>query len=119
MRRLIPIVAALVLGALVLAGCGSSSSSKSSSGKAPAAANMIVIKSFAFAPKNLTVKPGATVTVKNEDSATHTVTGSGKAFDTGDIASGKSKTFTAPAKAGSYTYICSIHQYMQGTLTVS
>jgi plastocyanin len=117
MRRPTSTLTAIVLGAVVLTGCSSSSSSKST--KAPAAANMIVIKSFDFAPKDLTVKPGATVTVKNEDSATHTVTATGtKAFDTGDITSGKTKTFTAPAKAGSYTYICSIHQYMQGTLTV-
>jgi len=38
---------------------------------------------------------------------------------TGDIPAGGSKTFTAPMKAGKYPYICSIHQYMTGMLTVS
>ncbi len=71
-----------------------------------------------FSPMSLSVSPGATVTVKNEDSATHTVTASDKSFDTGDVAPGGTKTFTAPKKAGSYSYICSIHNYMQGTLTV-
>lgn len=81
----------------------------------------IVIKNFTFVPMTTTVSPGATVTVKNEDTTTHTLTatGAGKAFDTGDIAGGSSKTFTAPSTAGSYPFICNIHQYMHGMLTVS
>jgi plastocyanin len=67
----------------------------------------------------LTVSPGAKVTVSNQDSATHTLTATGdKAFDTGDVGPGKSVTFTAPTKAGSYSYLCDIHQYMTGTLVV-
>jgi plastocyanin len=82
---------------------------------------MIVIKNFAFVPADLTVSPGATITVHNEDPATHTVTAVSphdKVFDTGDIAGGATKTFTAPSSAGSYPYICEIHQFMHGTLTV-
>lgn len=117
-RRLVAVAAVGVCAVFLLAGCGSSGSTTSTD-TTPTAANMIVIKNFAFAPTTLTVAPGAKVTVKNEDSATHTVTASNKSdFDTGDIASGATKTFTAPAKPGTYTYICSIHQYMQGTLTV-
>jgi plastocyanin len=117
-RRLVFVVAGFVCAAVLLAGCGSGGSS-STAAAAPTAANMIVIKNFAFAPMSLTVSPGAKVTVKNEDTATHTVTASGaKAFDTGDIASGATTTFTAPSKPGSYTYLCGIHQFMQGTLVV-
>ena len=80
---------------------------------------MIVIKNFAYSPSSLTVAPGSTVTVKNEDTATHTVTAtSGGAFDTGDIQPGGSETFKAPSTPGSYAYICSIHQFMHGTLVV-
>ena len=70
-------------------------------------------------PAALTVSPGATVEVQNQDTTTHTVTatGSGK-FDTGNVAPGKSATFTAPSQPGSYPYICSIHQFMTGMLTV-
>ncbi|HWE56443.1 MAG TPA: cupredoxin domain-containing protein [Acidimicrobiales bacterium] len=114
--RLIPILLAVVV---LLAACGSSSTKSSSGPTGSAGGNTIVIKNFAFSPQKITVAPGATVTVHNEDGATHTVTGNGGAFDTGNISGGATKTFTAPTKAGSYGYICNIHQYMTGTLAVS
>ena len=72
-----------------------------------------------FSPMSATVAPGATVTVTNKDSVTHTLTATKGQFDTGDIAGGQSKTFTAPMKPGTYSYICNIHQYMMGTIVVS
>ncbi len=132
---------ALVVVAVTLAACSSSGSSASSTTKTTAASApttaasapttttagssgsttgaTIVIKNFAFSPSAVTVAPGATVTVTNDDQVAHTITASDGKFNTGDIASGQSKTFTAPNAAGKYTYICSIHQYMSGTLTVS
>jgi plastocyanin len=147
------------LGALLLAGCGSSGSSSTAAGGgattsgatatatggatatmtggatatmtggatatggsagASSAAATFVIKDFMFGPMSLTVAPGAVVTVRNEDSTTHTLTDKDdpSIFNTGDIQGGQSKTFTAPKKAGSYAFICSIHQYMTGTLVV-
>lgn len=77
------------------------------------------IKDFTFQPAEPTVAPGTKITVANNDSTTHTMTATkGKAFDTGDIAPGKSATFTAPSKAGDYPYDCTIHPFMTGTLTV-
>jgi plastocyanin len=120
--------AALFAGAaLLLAGCSSGSGSSAASSPTTAstattavAPDTIIIKNFAFVPASLTVAPGTKVTVTNQDTVTHTVTATGaKAFDTGDITPGSTVTFTAPAAAGSYPYICSIHTYMQGTLTVS
>lgn len=119
-----------VLGAvgllLVLTGCsdsdsGGSTSTATASVSSPSAggADRIDIKDFAFGPASLTVGPGAVVTVTNSDSTTHTVTATGaKAFDTGDIAPGKTVTFTAPSKAGAYPFICTIHPFMKGSLTV-
>ena len=117
---------------LVLAACSSSSSSSasapssatatgSSASQKTGSTDTIVIKNFMFSPMTLTVAPGATVTVRNEDSVTHTLTDKSdpKLFTTGDIPAGQSKTFKAPNTAGSYSYICSIHQYMTGDLTVS
>ena len=79
-----------------------------------------MIKNFMFSPVTLTVAPGATVTVRNEDSVTHTLTDKANSslFGTGNIAAGQSITFHAPKQAGNYTYICEIHQYMTGTLVV-
>ncbi|MFF4576608.1 cupredoxin domain-containing protein [Streptomyces sp. NPDC001410] len=77
------------------------------------------MKNFAFSPAALTVKAGEKVTVVNEDSTAHTVTATqGGDFDTGSIAGGKSGSFTAPSKAGSYAFVCTFHPNMKGTLTV-
>jgi len=116
-------VAVVASSALLLTGCSSSSHTAAPAGAgssaAAAAPNTIVIKNFMFQPMSLTVSPSAKVTVTNDDSVAHTITASGnKAFDTGNVAPGKSVTFTAPTAAGTYAYICSIHQYMQGTLIV-
>jgi plastocyanin len=119
MRRAVSLLVALLTVGLLVAGCGSSSGGGgSATNTAPAAPNTITINNFAFSPSTLTVSPGAKVTVKNADSATHTLTASDKSFDTGSIATGASKIFTAPTKPGTYSYICTIHQFMQGTLTV-
>lgn len=117
------VVAALATMASV-AGCGSSGTgpARGAPGGSGSAGDTIVIKNFAFSPANLSVSPGATVTVHNEDPTTHTVTATAphdKAFNTGDIGANATVTFTAPTKAGSYPYICLIHQFMHGTLTVT
>jgi plastocyanin len=123
-----PLVVLLVAAlATVTAACGSSgrpsntTSPSAGSAHSGASGTTIVIKNFAFVPGDLTVSPGAAVTVRNEDPTTHTLTAVSphdKVFNTGNIAAGATKTFTAPNSAGSYSYICEIHQFMQGTLTV-
>ncbi|MEZ0089177.1 cupredoxin domain-containing protein [Streptacidiphilus sp. EB129] len=86
----------------------------------PSGAAQIVISNFAFQPTVLTVSPGQKVTVVNHDSTTHTVTSTtAGAFDTGRVDAGAGRTFTAPTKPGSYPYICTIHPFMHGMLTVS
>ncbi|MYS24539.1 cupredoxin domain-containing protein [Streptomyces sp. DvalAA-14] len=119
-------LAVALAGALItLTGCSSSSggsgstaATASSGASGAGGGSTIVINSFAFSPATLTVHPGVTVTVKNQDSTAHTAT-DGSVFDTGTIGPGKSATFTAPKKPGTYSYICTIHQFMKGTLTVS
>jgi len=108
-------------GATATTGSGSTAAAGTGSPAAGSAADTIVIKNFMFAPMSTTVAPGAVVTVHNEDTVTHTLTDKAdpKLFSTGDIAAGQSKTFKAPGQAGSYGYICTIHQYMTGTLIVS
>jgi plastocyanin len=110
---------------LALAGC-SDSGGGSGTGTSPpppaagAGRATVTVKDFAFSPASLTVAPGTVVTVVNQDSAPHTVTATGsKAFDTGTVTPGKRATFTAPSQAGRYPYMCTIHPFMKGTLTVS
>jgi plastocyanin len=112
---------ALVLGAaLLLAACGSSGGSGSSGSGSGAATvtKSVTISNFMFSPMAASVAPGSTVSVTNKDSVTHTLSATGGQFNTGDIGPGQTKTFTAPAKAGTYSYICNIHQYMMGKIIV-
>jgi plastocyanin len=91
--------------------------SSASSGAAHAAAS-ITIKNFAYRVTG-TVRPGATVSVTNDDSTTHTVTAdSGHGFDV-TVEPGKTAMFTAPHTPGSYKFHCDFHADMHGTITVT
>jgi len=115
-------LAAIASIALVLAGCGSSTYGSAkpsgSSTQTAVARSAVKISDFKFAPASVTVKPGASVSVSNQDGATHTVTADdGHSFDTGDLTQGQSHTISV-SKPGTYPYHCSIHPYMHGTLVV-
>jgi plastocyanin len=88
-----------------------------SCGSAPAP-SQVNIQGFAFVPQNLTIGAGTTVVWTNLDSTTHTSTGSGNAWNSGNLAQGASysHTFYTP---GTYSYICAIHPSMTGTITVT
>ena len=77
------------------------------------------IKSFSFQPATLSVPAGTTVTWNNQDTVQHTVSSDIQGlFDSGAIAPGKKFTYTFPAP-GSYSYHCSIHPGMKGTIVVA
>jgi plastocyanin len=86
----------------------------------PEATNQVVINNFAFSPANITVKKGTTVTWMNNDSTTHTVTENDgqKGPDSGDLATGKSYSFTFESN-GTFKYHCAIHPEMTGTVIVT
>jgi plastocyanin len=75
------------------------------------------IKDFSFTPMTLTVRVGTTVTWRFDDSAKHTVSADDKSFVSPAMSNGQTftHTFSTP---GTYQYICSIHQYMKGTIVV-
>ena len=53
----------------------------------------------------------------NRDSAPHTATADDGSFDTGELQEGKLKSETFK-EAGEFTYFCSIHPNMHGTIRV-
>jgi amicyanin len=80
----------------------------------------VTISDFSFAPGTIKVKAGDTVTWTNKDSTSHTVTADVKTADAPDgpsIAQNETYSFTFK-KAGTYTYHCSIHPSMRGTVIV-
>jgi plastocyanin len=81
--------------------------------------NAVTIDDFKFAPAILTVLAGARVTWTNRDGEPHTVLAAepkgmfkSPALDTDD-----SFSFTF-AKPGTYSYFCSVHPHMTGTIVV-
>lgn len=117
----------LSAGVLLLASACSGSSDKSAPSSQPPSASTtapsasgptITIASFQY--NDLSVAPGTTITVKNTDSAEHTVTSdTAGQFLADDVKRGTPVTFTAPSKPGKYTYHCEYHASMHGTLTVT
>jgi len=79
----------------------------------------IDISGFSFAPSALTIRVGDTVTWTNLDSAIHTVTFSGSAsLSSSGLQEGDTHSASFDA-VGTYTYICSPHPSMQGTIIVT
>src|SRR5262245_35504311 len=125
----------LTLVASVLAfttACGSSSSSSpaspspstpptpvvgapSSSVAIPSGAS--TLGNRAFAPDDLAIGVGTTVTWTNGDSVAHTSTSDTGTWNSGTLAPGGRFSFTFQA-AGTFSYHCAIHPGMIGTVVV-
>lgn len=83
-----------------------------------AAGARISIANFAFAPPEITVVAGQSVTWANDDGAPHGLMYKDGAKGTDLLLPGKSfsRTFDKP---GTYDYACSVHPYMMGKVIVS
>jgi len=68
-----------------------------------------------FVPATMTIKKGTTVTWTNQDSALHTVVGSGLQSQELKYQDSYQKKFDT---VGSFDYHCGIHSVMQGTINV-
>lgn len=77
----------------------------------------ISLANFAFSPASITVKAGTKVTWTNKDSTTHTVTSDSGVFNSGNLPPNSSFSFTF-STPGTFSYHCSIHTYMTGTVMV-
>ena len=79
----------------------------------------ILIQSFAFSPKRLQSRLGTEVKWTNEDAPGHTVlSDDGTTIKSPTLNKGESfsMVFNTP---GTYTYYCSIHPSMKGTIVVT
>jgi len=91
-----------------------------SAAPARAGAASVVIDDYAFAPAELHVAPGTTVTWENRDSSPHNVVhdGTPRQFRSRTMATGESFAFTFAAP-GTYRYFCSLHPHMQAVVVVA
>ena len=95
----------------------SSMPSGSSASSQPVSSTSVTIQNFTFSPSTITVKVGDKVTWTNQDSIQHSATADDNSWDTGLLSQGKSGTVTFN-KAGTFSYHCSIHPNMHGTVIV-
>jgi plastocyanin len=77
----------------------------------------IIIANFTFAPRDLAVAAGTTVTWTNHDDMPHTVTSTDGAFRSPALDTDERFSFTF-GERGSYRYFCALHPHMVGTVQV-
>ena len=137
MKRVPTLVLPILLAVLALAACGNDSDDSSASSESehggnhmmtdmpsmsmpmsmPAGAREIVISDFKYTLPG-TFAPGEQVTVRNDDTAEHTVTAdTGDLFDV-EVEPGAVATFTVPGQPGTFAFHCTYHPNMVGTLEV-
>jgi plastocyanin len=139
MKLKVSLLAALLALSVGLVACGGSGSTSSEAGGSSGAAETeaseastesetapsgqarkaekVEIAEFAYSPEPVVVQVGGKVTWKNDDNPPHTATADDGSFDTGIIETGKTKSVTFK-KAGTFTYYCTVHPFMHGTVEV-
>ena len=120
-----------ILFTLAVTGCGGYSSSPSTPSPTPGPSpspsptgttitipsNARSLGTAAYSPNPATVTQGTVVTWTNTDSTTHDMVADGGAFDSGRVGQNGTFSFTF-SQRGTYTYHCSIHPSMTGTVVV-
>jgi len=108
------LLATVMVATLLLLSAGSPRSSAQT--PQPATAE-VKVDNFSFGPATLTVPVGTTVTWTNRDDIPHTIVSTDKVFKSKVLDTDEKFSFTF-AKAGTYSYFCSIHAKMTGSVVV-
>ncbi len=121
----------MAVGAIALAGCGGDDSGSSAGGSSGTDATAgggakttadggieISMKGIAYVPRTAEVRVGQRITWVNDDDVLHDVAStSGDEFKSELYPKGESYSYT-PTRAGTISYVCTIHPGMEGTLQV-
>jgi plastocyanin len=104
---------------LALAAAGVSMSVVALEAKAgpPPQTTVVRIGNFTFAQPTLVIRPGTTVTWVNDDDIPHNVVAKNMSFRSKVLDTGDRFSFTF-AKPGQFSYFCSLHPHMTGTIVV-
>jgi len=77
----------------------------------------VSISGFKFAPAELTVSPGDTITWINDDTFLHTTAADSGAWTSAELGRGQRFIFVA-ARAGRFPYHCAAHPIMRAVIVV-
>ena len=112
----------MAIGVAIVSACGSDSPSPTAPTASPAADVTVIIQgnngSNSYAPNPVSMRVGQTIAWRNADSITHTATQDGSGFNTGTVGAGATSAATMMNTAGTFTYHCTIHPGMVGTINV-
>jgi plastocyanin len=86
--------------------------------KAARGPNEIGIDNFQFTPATLTVPAGTTVTWINDDDVPHLIVNTEQRFKPSSVLDTGQRFSVKLDKRGTYTYFCSLHPKMQGSIVV-
>ncbi|HTB24098.1 MAG TPA: cupredoxin domain-containing protein [Puia sp.] len=111
-RKFITAALLTILAAIIFISCSKSNSNNNAQG------TTISITSSGFSPATLTVVTGSSVTWKNNDSTSHSISSSDGSISSGTIAAGSSysKTFSS---VGTFNYFDATKTSMTGVLIVA
>jgi plastocyanin len=110
-----------VVGAMTACGDSSSTSPTTPNPVQPADVTITIQGNRgnqSFAPDPATMRVGQTVAWRNADSITHNATQDVNRFATSNLGAGATSSPLTMVTAGTFTYHCTIHPGMVGTLTV-
>ena len=84
----------------------------------PIATTAVSLQNSVFNPEDIVVAPSAIVTFTNTDGIDHNVIFANQNIASIDRWQSGARTVTMPAAAGTYSYTCTIHAGMSGTVKV-
>jgi plastocyanin len=115
--RILTLSMLVTLSGLFFGCSGDDDKGEGNNNPGPLYPNEVIIQGLSFSPEVFLVEAGSTVTWRNLDGMTHTVTSDTGIFGSGNIANNRvySYTFTIP---GEYPYHCTLHPEMSGTIIV-
>lgn len=115
----------LTLALALVAACGGGGGSDTpvspiipSTPENPVATTAVALQDDAFNPKNIVVSPSAVITFTNNDRIAHNVIFSNQNIPSITDWTSGDRTTTMPAAPGTYSYTCTIHAGMSGTVKV-
>jgi plastocyanin len=120
------ITGAVLAAGATLAACGGTKHLAAPAGNtratlppAAVATQQVTVDNFAFMPAAITVKAGSTVTWTNKDEEPHSVVSASDGIRSQTLAGDALSYSHTFRTAGTYSYNCSIHPFMHGTVVVT